>query len=518
MARRASRRLPAAGIPMTRTAPKILFAAAEVFPLVKIGGLADASGSLCHTLRELGLDIRIVLPGYRSVLERVRGSGYVGKLRGFGAPGAVRVLRTTLPDTSVPVYLIDAPSLFDRAGTAYQDATGHDWPDNAQRFGLYCRAVEQMCLGAAGLDWSPDVVHCNDWHTGLVPALLSRQAAPPPSLFTIHNLAYQGNFSRETFQALDLPVELWMPDGLEFHGMLSFIKGGLAYADGLTTVSPTHAREITTPGHGFGLDGLLRHRRGVLTGILNGADYRTWDPRHDHLIPQNYWTNRLRGKAECKQILQSETGLRQDADAIVLAHVARLTDQKGVDLILATLPKLLARRNVQLVVLGSGDARLQQAVLDAASAHPGRVAARIGHDETLAHRIMAGADVLLMPSRFEPCGLTQLYALRYGTVPVVHRTGGLADTIVNASEGALADGTATGFHCTRAGPVEFLAAVRRAIALHRASPDLWRRIMCTGMREDFGWAKSAARYADLYAELIRTQRTGGSADFSSAGH
>ncbi|MBI2993434.1 MAG: glycogen synthase GlgA [Gammaproteobacteria bacterium] len=477
-------------------------AAAEVFPLVKIGGLADASASLSRALHEMGLDVRVVLPGYRQVIKALPAARSAGDVRGIAAPGTSRILEAVLPDSHVPVYVIDLPSLFDRDGSAYQDTAGRDWPDNAQRFGAYCRAIEGICLGTAGLDWTPEAVHCNDWHTGLVPALLSLHAPRPPSVFTIHNLAYQGNFPQGAFRALRLPDALWTPGGIEFHGMMSFIKGGLAYADFLTTVSPTHAVEITGPGLGFGLDGLLRFRRGALSGILNGVDYRTWDPRKDPHIARGFWTHRLDGKESCKLALQAQAGLREDAAAIVLALIARFTYQKGVDLVLAILGDLLAEPDLQLVVLGAGDTGLKAAMHAAAHAHPGRVAAHVSHDEALAHRIVAGADMLLMPSRYEPCGLTQLYALRYGTVPVVHRTGGLADTIVDVTDRTVADQTATGFQFARAEPGQLLDTVRRAARLRRHDPGLWRRIMRTGMRRDFSWAASAARYAELYAQLL----------------
>ncbi|MBI2969846.1 MAG: glycogen synthase GlgA [Gammaproteobacteria bacterium] len=489
---------------MTSLPARVLFAASEVYPLVKTGGLADVANHLPVALRALGFDIRIVLPGYRAVLDKLADAQALALLDVDGAP--VRLLRASLPGSDVPLLVVDAPALFDRVGDPYHDAAGSDWPDNARRFELFCAVIERICLGSAGIDWTPALFHGNDWHTGLVPALLSRYAGRPPTVFTIHSVAYQGNFSHDTFTALHLPPELWSPGGLEFHGMMSFIKGGLAYADRLVAVSPGYAREITTADYGSGMDGLLRHRGAALGGILNGVDYGVWDPRTDPHIASPYWINRLAGKRTNKSALQGALGLKQEDDAIVVAHIARLTYQKGIDLILAALPELLHVPELELVVLGAGDAALEQALLRAASASPGRVAAHLGYDETLAHRIQAGADVMLMPSRFEPCGLTHLYSLRYGTVPVARATGGLVDTVVDTSDSTLDAGTATGFLFSAATPRDLLAAMLRAVNLRRSGMRNWQRLMRAGMKQEFSWESSAQKYAALYMELLGRDR------------
>jgi starch synthase len=480
--------------------PRVLFAAAEVFPFAKTGGLADVARALPLALRALGVDVRIAMPAYPGARAAAAGATLVASMNVQGSD--VRLLETTLPGSAVPVYLVDAPQWFDRPGTPYQDAGGRDFPDNALRFGGFCRVLERMALDRAGLGWRPHVFHGNDWHTGLAPALLSRETARPRTVFTIHTLAYQGLFPRTAFDDLQLPPALWSSDGLEFHGMLSFIKGGLVYADRLTTVSPTHAAEILTPEFGFGLNGLLWHRRKVLTGILNGVDYGVWDPRTDPHIAQRYWSNRLGGKRDNKAALQKELGLAVDDAPLLAACIARLTHQKGSDLLLDALPDLLQRGDIQVAVLGTGETELEARMRAAAAAYPGRFAAHVGYDEALAHRIQAGADVMLQPSRFEPCGLTHLYSMRYGTVPVVRSTGGLADTVTDASEENLESGTATGF-CFREATAEALAgAVRRAALLRRSSLRRWQQVMRAGMRSQFTWTDSASRYLALYSELL----------------
>lgn len=478
---------------------RVLFAASEVFPLVKTGGLADVAQALPIALNQAGVDVRIMLPAYRGVSGPPVDATPAATLSVPG--GGARLLQTTLPGTAVPVYLVDAPALFDRPGTPYEDALGREWPDNAARFGLFCRAIAAAGAGKAGLDWRPDVVHCNDWHTGLAPALLAANRDRPGLLFTIHSLAYQGNFPRETLAQLALPESFWSPAMLEFWGNLSFMKGALVCADRITTVSPTYAREILTPEYGFGFEGLLAQRRGQLSGILNGVDYGVWDPGSDTEIAHRYSAAHPGGKRANKLALQRETGLEVDADLPLLAHVARLAWQKGTDLLLAALPGLLGRTAAQCVVLGSGDGELQAALEQAARRWPGRVAVRLGYDEPLAHRIQAGADLMVLPSRFEPCGLTHLYSLRYGTVPVVRVTGGMADTVVDVTPDTLADGSATGFRFDAAAATDLGSAVERALALWESPGAAWRRIMRSGMGQSFDWSRSAAAYVEIYRAL-----------------
>ncbi len=482
---------------------KVLFAVSEANPLIKTGGLADFAGSLPVALQELRYDVRLVLPAYRAVLAQARAWREVARL---DLPGykAVRILEGVLPGTRIICWLVDAPVLFDRPGGPYADQSGHDWPDNAARFTLFARAVVQLAMGEAGLKWRAGMVHCNDWQTGLVPALLSREAERPATLFTIHNLAYQGLVPASQFQTLKLPAALWAHDGLEFHGQLSFIKGGLMYADRINTVSPTYAKEITTPALGYGLEGLLNHRAAHLSGILNGVDYRIWDPGHDPLMAENYTPANLVRKAANKHWLQQHRALPVQERIPLIGMVGRLVEQKGIDLLLAALPQLM-KLPLQLVLLGSGARHFEDVLQDWARRYPERLSVHIGYSEELAHRIEAGADMFLMPSRFEPCGLNQLYSLRYGTVPIVRRTGGLADTVVHASADNLQSDLATGIVFEEPSGAALVTAVRRALELF-ARPAEWRALMLAGMRQDYSWDASARRYGALYQQAMMDRR------------
>lgn len=479
----------------------ILFASSEVHPLIKTGGLADVSGSLPVALKNLRRDVRIIMPAYGGVIDRCGEVGEIATLSVGPAGDPVRLLEGKLPGSSVRIWLVDSPRHFARDGGPYGMPGGGDWPDNDERFALFARVIEAIALGKAGLAWQPDLVHCNDWQTGLAPALLSLAPARPATVFTIHNLSYQGLFPAERFRHLDLPPPLWSMHGLEYFGQLSFIKGGLAFADMLSTVSPQYAAEIQTPAFGYGLEHLLRHRSGRLTGILNGADYRHWNPARDPLIAHAYnaWT--LTGKKVNKVDLQTHFGLPVNRNVPVLGMVGRLVEQKGFDLLLAILPQLM-RQDIQLVVLGSGDPVLEERLRQAVEQYPRQVAAHIGYDESLAHRIEAGADIFVMPSRFEPCGLNQIYSLRYGTVPVVHRTGGLSDTVINASDEAIAAGIATGFIFDEPTPEHLLGALQRALACQQ-QPKTWKRLIFQGMQQDFSWRQSAQRYLALYRDAAR---------------
>jgi starch synthase len=477
----------------------ILFATSEAQPLIKTGGLADVCGSLPVALRRLRHDVRLILPAYPEAVARAGSLRLAGELDLPGAAYPVRLLEGTLPGSQVRLYLVDSPAHYYRNGGPYAGPDGEDWPDNAQRFALLARAAAAVATDRAGLDWRPEVVHCHDWQTGLVPALLSGEPQRPVSVFTIHNLSYQGLFSWEDFQALQLPAELWSMEAMEFHGRFSFIKGGLVFADWLTTVSPTYAREIRTPQHGCGLEGLLQHRAARLTGILNGVDYETWDPAHDPLITERYSAEEPAPKAQNKAALQREFALAEDPRIPLIGHVGRLVEQKGGDLLLATLPQLL--EHAQLIVLGNGQRDVEKALDAAAAKYPGRLAAHVGYSEELAHRIEAAADMFVMPSRFEPCGLNQIYSLRYGTVPIVHCTGGLADTVVDTRKETLADGTATGFVFEAPTAAALWEAIERALALYRR-PAEWQRLMHNGMRQDFSWGRSARQYLALYRRPV----------------
>jgi starch synthase len=356
-----------------------------------------------------------------------------------------------------------------------------------------------LALDQAGLDWRPDVMHCNDWQTGLVPALLAMETHRPATIFTIHNLAYQGLFDWKTFEDLELPYELWSMHALEFYGEMSFIKGGLSFADRINTVSPTYAQEIRTPEFGCGLEGLLNQRVAHLSGILNGVEYDDWNPETDRLIPAQFSSTDPAGKADDKRALQARFGLEERVELPMLGMVGRLVEQKGIDLLLAILDRLM-ELPLQVVILGSGQHAFEQALSGAAKNYP-NLGVEIGYDEALAHLIEAGADLFLMPSRFEPCGLNQMYSLRYGTLPVVRRTGGLADTVVDADADALADGSASGFVFDEATPADLLDAIERALELH-ADAHAWRRVMSTAMRQDFSWQRSADAYLALYRDAL----------------
>ncbi|MFE8034177.1 glycogen synthase GlgA [Thiohalocapsa marina] len=488
----------------------ILMASSEAHPLVKTGGLADVASSLPAALRDLGHDARLIIPAYPQAVRLARELKRVSELRlpglESGSSTSVRILQGLLPNCDLPVYLVEAPEHFCREGNPYTDVSGHDWGDNPERFMLFSRVVASVALGLQALNWTPHILHCNDWQTGLAPAFLSDQEERPAVIFTIHNLAYQGLFDRAVFDRLQLPPRLWSLAGLEFHQRLSFIKGGIVYADRVNTVSPTYAEEVRTTGNGCGLDGLLRQLDGRFRGILNGIDYRTWNPADDPALPQPYDAGNLHLKAENKLELQRLFKLPRAEDALVLGYVGRLVEQKGADLIAEILPQLLAEPNVQLVMQGSGDRAFERMLSEAGRAHPDRISVHVGYDETRAHLIEAGCDAFLMPSRFEPCGLNQMYSLRYGTVPIAHRTGGLADTIVDANAETLANRSATGFLFDEPSPEGLWQALQRALRTAREHPDQWRQLALTGMHQDFSWQASALAYETFYGEALEARR------------
>jgi starch synthase len=416
----------------------------------------------------------------------------------LGSVEAVPYGRATLK-----AYVLRAPGLYDRPGNPYENAQRQPYPDNHRRFAALGWAAERL---AAGLDanWQPERVHAHDWHAALACACLhfSREprARAVPSLYTVHNLAYQGVFDAHVLADLGLPASAMQVDGLEFYGNVSFMKAGLYYANAVTTVSPGYAQEIQTPEQGCGLDGLLRARRGQLHGILNAVDGAVWNPATDVHLPSNYTHSHLAGKASCKASLQAEMGLTAQPDAPLFAMVSRLTEQKGFPLVLAGV-QALVEGGGQLVVLGSGDADLEQALQQQAGRFAGRVAVRLGYDEALAHRIFGASDVTLVPSRFEPCGLTQMYGLLYGSVPLVRAVGGLADTVVDADIATLHDGNATGFVFQAFSVDAYLHAVRRALTLYRHQPAQWAQLRLAGMTQDLSWGQAARAYLDLYRRV-----------------
>jgi starch synthase len=489
---------------MKRGAMKVLLVASEAFPLVKTGGLGDVLYSLPHALHARGVDIRLVLPGYRALLRQLDEVRILGWCDVRGAEGIVsaRVLETRHPDFAFPLWVVDCPTLFDRAGNPYVSASGHDWPDNAERFTVFARVAALLAQDVLDLGWKPAVVHAHDWQTGLVAAFLVDQPVRPKTVFTIHNLAYGGHFSHDDFVRLQLPGHWWSSEGVEFHGGFSMLKAGIVYADSVTTVSPTYAAEICTPEFGYGLDGLLLSRQYKLHGILNGIDTRIWNPYTDPHLPAHFSAGRiLPGKRRNKQALLERFLPEADEETLqapLLGFVGRLVEQKGVDWVLAAIPVLLAETDARFVLLGSGQASYELKFTRLAKQHPQRVFVEIGYDEPLAHQIEAGSDLFLMPSRFEPCGLNQMYSLRYGTLPVVFKTGGLADTVVDAGEATPADAGANGFVFDMPDVNAFIATIRRALALYR-QPAEWQRLQQSGMRQSFDWAKSAGHYLSLYA-------------------
>ncbi|WP_295987239.1 glycogen synthase GlgA [uncultured Variovorax sp.] len=495
---------------------RIIQVSAELFPLLKTGGLADIAGALPLALTAAGQDARVLLPGFPAIVAGVRDLAPVAAFdapwgEGFG----LRLGHIDIEGTpGIAAYVIDAPALYGRPGNPYEDASRQPYGDNHRRFALLGWAAAQL---AQGLDpqWQPEVVHAHDWHAALAPAYLhfARQSGAPHvgSVFTVHNLAYQGIFAPWHFAELGLPDSAFRIDGLEYHGQISFMKGGLYFADRLTTVSPTYALEIQTPEQGCGLDGLLRQRSGALSGILNAVDDKVWSPAADAALVQGYHTpegRHMAGKARCKSVLQHQLGLAERPDAPLFIVVSRLTEQKGLHLVLGGLDALLAQGG-QLALLGSGEAWLEEAFRQRAAAAPQSVAVTIGYNETLAHQMFGAGDVTLVPSLFEPCGLTQMYGLKYGALPLVRRVGGLADTVVDSSLEDLASGEATGFVFDRFDAADYARALRRAFALYARGPD-WRRVRGNAMRRPADWATAAAQYIDVYRQSMN-QPTSGSA-------
>jgi starch synthase len=472
---------------------KVLSVASEVFPLIKTGGLADVAGALPGALARENIAMRTLVPGYPAVLAGLQNGEVLLSIDGlFGGTARVTAGRCD----GLELFVLDAPHLFDRAGSPYLGPDGLDWPDNAQRFAALSQVAAQLGRGAFPA-WVPDVVHAHDWQAGLTPAYLHFGGAPRPrTVMTVHNMAFQGTFPADLLQSLGLPTEAFAIEGVEHHGSIGYLKAGLWSADRITTVSPTYALEIQTSAGGMGLDGLLRTRSKDLVGILNGLDEAVWDPAQDPFLPAKFDLASIEQRAVNKDALQARLGLARDRCSLLYGVVSRLSSQKGLDLLLDALPTLLVQ-GAQLVLLGAGERDLEDRFRRAASANPTRIAAVFGLDETLAHQIQGGCDALLVPSRFEPCGLTQLCALRYGAVPVVARVGGLADTIIDANTAALASGVSTGIQFAPVTMPMLEAALGRAAALWR-DREAWVRLQRNGMASDVGWSLPAKRYAAVY--------------------
>ena len=473
---------------------RVLFVASEAHPLMKTGGLADVAGALPAALAEAGADVRLMLPGYPSAFERAEALGPAVDLHAPLDVGETRLVPARMPGSGLPVLLVDCPVLFRREGNPYVSADGRDWQDNHLRFAMLAKAAAVVGEVPDLLGWRPDVIHANDWQTGLIPAYLpSDRRLRPATVFTIHNIQFQGCFPPNVLHAVGLTPEMYSVHGVEFYGHLSFLKAGLFYSDKITTVSPTYAREITGKIGGWGMDGLLRARGSDLRGILNGADYEQWNPAADPFIRHPYGPDTTaEGKALNKTALQREMHLDDNPEAPLVGIVSRLTDQKGLDLVPQLIPEILLN-GAQIALVGAGDPAIEHEFERAAAKFPGRVAVHVGYDEGLAHRIQAGADLFLMPSRREPCGLTQLYALRYGTLPVVRRTGGLADTVRDLDH----DVDGTGFAFSEPAGADLMGALSRAFSAYR-DPGIWNAARTRAMAEDFCWGKAAKAYLDLY--------------------
>jgi starch synthase len=469
---------------------KALFVVSECAPLVKTGGLADVAGALPGALAQHGVAVRVLLPGYRVVLGQIGKAKVVATYKDlFGGTAKLRACTVA----GLDLLILDAPHLYDRDGAIYGDATGRDWPDNAERFAALCKVGAMIAAdGVAG--WTPDIVHGHDWQAGLTPEYMRALGADVPFVFTIHNIAFHGNADARKLKTLGLDPAGFTTEGFEFWGHISALKAGLVGAAKINTVSQTYAEELLTPEFGIGMDGVLRARQADLTGIVNGIDLDVWNPETDpNITPYK----NAAGKGANKKALRATFGLG-DADGPLCVLVSRLSEQKGIDLLLEALPALLDRGG-QLALLGSGDPKLEVALLETAANHP-NVAVKIGYDEALSHKMVAGGDVILVPSRFEPCGLTQLYGLRYGTLPLVALTGGLADTVINASPAALARGVATGVQFFPVNAQALANAFTRLSDLY-ADGKTWKAMQRNAMKQPVGWETSAAAYQAIYAGL-----------------
>ncbi|OQW92376.1 MAG: starch synthase [Beggiatoa sp. IS2] len=479
---------------------RVLFATSEVYPLVKTGGLADISYALPNALREFDIDVRLLLPGYRPLFAQLALTSVHENLPLFPTLQCARLLQGTLPDSDIPVYVLECPELYSREGGLYQDSAGNDFADNALRFGALSKVAAMF--GRQSLStFHPDIIHCNDWQTGLVPAFLAYGPnGQARTVMSVHNLAYQGLFGKEMVGLLGLPPESYNMYGLEYYGFMSFLKAGLFYADWLTTVSPTYAQEIQTPEFGYGFYEMIKYRQHKLTGILNGIDVDNWNPATDPHISTHYSVDNLTGKAHNTRALRNKLGLAQAKQTPLIGMVSRITHQKGLDLVVPIIPDIL-NEGAHIVLLGSGDKDLENRLREIAKQFPEQVSVNFGYDESLARQIEAGADIFLMPSRFEPCGLNQMYSMRYGTVPIVRNTGGLADTVVDTTPSTLDKGTATGFVFERENSSDLLHCVQRALLTYR-DKNTWRQLRINGMKCDFSWHTSAQQYVSLYQHLV----------------
>lgn len=475
---------------------KILSAASELFPLVKTGGLADVTGALPGALKPHGVEMLSIVPGYPAVMAALRETSRIHVYPDlFG--GEVRLLRGKAK--GLDIVAVEAAHLFGRPGNIYLGPDGKDWPDNGERYGALSLAAADLASGKIA-GYRADILHAHDWQAALAAVYLKFRGGPK-CVMTVHNIAFQGQFPASLFGSLGLPAQAFTIDSLEYYSSVCFLKGGLATADAITTVSPTYAQEICTPEYGMGLDGLLRARRNVVSGIVNGIDTAVWNPEDDHDIVARYGARSLDKRATNKRAVEARYKL-DPGDGILHGVVSRLTWQKGMDIFAASLDRLVAS-GARLALIGSGEAAIEREFMAAAERYPGRIGVLMGYEEALSHLIQAGCDTILVPSRFEPCGLTQLYGLRYGCVPVVARTGGLADTVIDANDAALNAGVATGFQFSPVDQPSLENALARAARCF-AEREMWRKMQQRGMESDVSWDRSASAYASLYRNLLRT--------------
>lgn len=475
---------------------KILFVASECAPFIKTGGLADVIGSVPKVLAKAGSSVKVLIPAYPALAPLLADGTSVRKFEDlFG--GAAELVEVTAD--GLDLLLLVAPHLFDRSGNIYLGADGKDWPDNDLRFAALSFAGAEVATEGVG-DWKPDVVNAHDWQAGLLPAYLRQSGkAAPPVVLTIHNIAFQGLFDATRLSDLRLEAAMFTQDGVEYFGKISFLKAGLALSEAITTVSPSYACELLTPEFGMGFEGLLKARRADLSGILNGIDLDIWNPESDPHLAAPYSATKLKNKAVNKAEVEARFGI-DSGDGPLFCVISRLTSQKGLDMLLACLPDLVAQGG-KLALLGTGEKELERAFVEASNRYSGSVGVIIGYDEALSHLLQGGSDAILIPSRFEPCGLTQLYGLRYGTLPVVARTGGLADTIIDANEAAMAANCATGFQFAPINATMLGQAIARACDIFR-QPKVWAGMMRRAMRHPVGWDQSAEAYHAIYASLI----------------
>ncbi len=483
---------------------RVLFVTSEVFPLIKTGGLADVSGSLPSALQNIGVDIRILMPGYPAVLDKLTDLQTIASLENLPVIHNASLMMGRIADTQVKVMVIKSASLYERDGGPYSDANGLEWLDNPVRFGVLSK-VAAILSGPHSpiVDWQPNVVHCNDWQTGLTPAYMKLvEHSQAKSMISLHNMAFQGCYAPGWLSTLELPHTNFAVEGFEYHGQLSFLKAGIFYADAITTVSPSYAKEIQTAEFGFGLEGLLSKRGDEIKGILNGIETDEWNPEADPHLIKTYSATKLAGKKLVKSALQEKLGLHIDASAPLLGVVSRLTHQKGLDMLVPIMQNLLDS-GCQLALLGSGESALENAFSNLAINNPESVSVTIGYNEPLSHQIMAGCDMFIMPSRFEPCGLNQLYGLAYGTPPIVNATGGLADSVVDTNIITFKNKTANGFVMSEASSASLLSCIKQALNVFNNDESAWRQIQKNGMSLNLSWDKSALEYLAVYQTLTK---------------